>query len=195
MQKIYVDENIFYIEDFLSEESFISFSKMCEEYDSNFEYKENFFKNRSVFDMDSFPMPYEYTKAWDEFISKMNDLFTNDIHHLGRIKALYKFDKYDAVTNNRDFCFGRHSDDHGYRSEREEGKEVRPSIFFGANYYINDNYDGGEIYYNKKDISIKPKRNSLVCHPGSEEYEHEVTQIFNTAKYTIPCFAINNLIR
>ena len=194
MQKIYIDENIFYIEDFLSEESFSSFSKMCVEYDNNFEYKEDFFKNRGAFDMDSFPMPESYEKAWSEFTSKMQYLFNNDIHHLGKIKALYKFNKYDADSNNGELCFGRHSDDHGYRSERQKGEPDQPAIFFGSNYYINDNYEGGEIFYPKKNISIKPKRNSLVCHPGSKEYEHEVTQIFNADKYTIPCFAINNNI-
>ena len=195
MQKIYIDENIFYIEDFLSEESFNSFSQMCGEYDNLFEYKEDFFKNRAVFDMDGMPMSIAYENAWYEFTDKMQQLFNNEIHHLGRIKALYKFDQYDAKSNNGKLCFGRHSDDHGYRSERQKGEPDEPAIFFGSNYYINDSYEGGEIFYPKKGIRIKPKKNSVVCHPGSVEYENEVTQIFNSDKYTVPCFAINNKLK
>lgn len=43
----------------------------------------------------------------------------------------------------------------------------KPDISFGVVIYINDNYDGGEIVYPDKNISIKPVARSLVIHPGN----------------------------
>jgi hypothetical protein len=192
MEKVYLEDNIFYINNFLSEQSFNSFLEMCIEYDSEFVYKEDFFLNRGSFNMHGLEIKESYRLAWEELTQKIELLCNNDVHSVGKRMSLTKFKKYDPVDNNKELSFGRHSDDYGFINESSGVESDTTAIFLGLNYYINDDYDGGEVCYPKKGIRIKPNRNSILCHPGSEEYEHEVTQIFNADKYSFPCFAINN---
>ena len=45
---------------------------------------------------------------------------------------------------------------------------------FATIYYINDNYEGGEINFPWHDLKIKPKANSCVTFPSNQDYLHEV---------------------
>lgn len=51
---------------------------------------------------------------------------------------------------------------------------------FAAIYYINDDYEGGEINFMDHNLKIKPKANSLVTFPSNSDYWHEV--LINTGK-------------
>ena len=53
-------------------------------------------------------------------------------------------------------------------------------------YYINDDYDGGEIVFPDYDLKIKPKSNSLVMFPGNENYLHGVLEVSEGFRYTFP---------
>jgi predicted 2-oxoglutarate/Fe(II)-dependent dioxygenase YbiX len=61
--------------------------------------------------------------------------------------------------------------------------------------YINDDYEGGEIYFPKQGMEIKPKAGDFVCFPGDKEYIHGVKKITHGKRFTIPLFftAINKL--
>lgn len=50
--------------------------------------------------------------------------------------------------------------------------------------YINDDYDGGEIYFPDTDVLIKPKPGQLVMFPSGHQYRHGVTEIKNGERYT-----------
>jgi hypothetical protein len=51
---------------------------------------------------------------------------------------------------------------------------------FAALYYINDDYEGGEINFMDHSLKIKPKANSLITFPSNSDYWHEVLE--NTGK-------------
>ena len=51
-------------------------------------------------------------------------------------------------------------------------------------YYINDDYEGGEINFPDHNLNIKPKANSLIIFPGNENYVHEVRKIIDKDRYT-----------
>lgn len=59
---------------------------------------------------------------------------------------------------------------------------------FGCVFYLNDNYEGGEIYFPNQNIEIKPKPNTLVFFPGTLEYLHGVNPITNGIRYTLTSF-------
>jgi Rps23 Pro-64 3,4-dihydroxylase Tpa1-like proline 4-hydroxylase len=52
--------------------------------------------------------------------------------------------------------------------------------------YLNDNYEGGEIYFPYLDIKIKPEAGSVVFFPSNYIYVHEVMPISNGIRYAIP---------
>jgi hypothetical protein len=64
------------------------------------------------------------------------------------------------------------------------GNETGRTVSF--KYFINDNYDGGEIEFVNLGIKIKPKSGQLLIHPAGYEYlEHEVK---NGNKYQLSCW-------
>jgi hypothetical protein len=187
MNKVYLTKDIFYIENFLSEDSYSSFIAMCKENDNNFNYPESFFLQRGRLNMNN-DLPEYQELAWEEFTLKLKSLFNNEKHGLLPVKSIIKFDKYREGFD-KTFSFGEHYDDYGNRTENNLNDFLDPVIFFGCVYYINDSYDGGFVMYPKSNTYIKPKANSLDCHSGSEP--HMVTQIFNGEKYNVPCFIKN----
>lgn len=52
--------------------------------------------------------------------------------------------------------------------------------------YLNDDYIGGEIYFPKYGIEIKPKVGDLICFPDNPEYVHGVRPIVSGSRYTSP---------
>jgi hypothetical protein len=54
--------------------------------------------------------------------------------------------------------------------------------------YLNDNYEGGELFFKKQNIKIKPEKNSLVAFPSVEPYFHESLPIISGTKYLSPGF-------
>lgn len=54
--------------------------------------------------------------------------------------------------------------------------------------YLNDDYQGGDIWFPNQNISIKPTRNSLIFFPGDLNFLHGVTPVKNRVRYTMPSF-------
>jgi hypothetical protein len=58
---------------------------------------------------------------------------------------------------------------------------------FAAILYLNDNYDGGCLYFPEQDISIKPSAGSLYIFPG-KGMPHGVSEIIGENRYAIVSF-------
>lgn len=69
-----------------------------------------------------------------------------------------------------------------YDGESGKGTE------YGVIIYLNDNFEGGELFYPKLNYTYKPKAGDLVIHPGSEEYTHEVNPLISGERYTLTTF-------
>ena len=68
-----------------------------------------------------------------------------------------------------------------------EGSEM----IYGVIFYINDDYTGGEVSYTEKNITFKPKPNTILAHSGKEEYIHGVKKVTSGERYTLATFAFN----
>jgi hypothetical protein len=62
-------------------------------------------------------------------------------------------------------------------------------ITHGALFYINDDYEGGELVYTEKNIIFKPKANTLIIHGGAKEFTHGVKRVTSGERYTLSTFA------
>ena len=58
----------------------------------------------------------------------------------------------------------------------------------GLIYYINDDFEGGEIVYTNKKIKHKPIANSMIIHSATPEYEHGVKLVNEGTRYFITNF-------
>lgn len=69
-------------------------------------------------------------------------------------------------------------------SDGGEGLNRKISIVI----YLNDDYEGGEIYFRNLNLTMKPRANSLVIFPSTEEFVHEAKPVISGTKYVITSF-------
>lgn len=89
---------------------------------------------------------------------------------------------------------GIHSDNHDFLEVRELSKLVKDGDCFNLVYnnvyglvvYINDDYDGGEIFYTKQNITYKPKAGDLIIHSAEDHCEHGVNPVKTNVRYSFP---------
>lgn len=63
--------------------------------------------------------------------------------------------------------------------------ELEPFIEYSSVIYLNDEYEGGEIYFPKQNFSIKPEKYSAIFFPGNDyDYLHGVKEITSGKRYT-----------
>lgn len=55
-------------------------------------------------------------------------------------------------------------------------------------FYLNDDYEGGELYFPEQGIQFKPKAGSAYFFPGDMNYIHGVTEIVSGIRYVCPFF-------
>jgi hypothetical protein len=83
----------------------------------------------------------------------------------------------------------------GYRQEPHADKQLQngePNDFpwydLAGLFYLNDDYDGGELYFLNHDVEFKPKPGAAYFFPGDINYSHGVREITKGIRYVIPFF-------
>jgi hypothetical protein len=74
----------------------------------------------------------------------------------------------------------------GSKMEPHVDTEAQKHQHIVCMYYINDDYEGGEINFPDYNLKIKPKSNSIIMFPGNENYLHEVLEVSKGFRYTFP---------
>lgn len=59
---------------------------------------------------------------------------------------------------------------------------------FGTATFLNEDFEGGDLYFPNKDVIIKPKIAYTAIFPGTLEYLHGVTKITKGVRYTLASF-------
>lgn len=73
--------------------------------------------------------------------------------------------------------------------EWADGTPAEPNYFdIGSVIYLNEEYQGGELYFTQHDFKMKPKAFSAIAFPGDMYFLHGVTTVEKTERYTIPIF-------
>lgn len=112
-----------------------------------------------------------------QLIKKYSDI-VNELQreNNGFVPELYTVESYLSLWTEGTFA-AAHIDSHA-------GYEF---LQFSAILYLNDEYEGGEIYFPHQDFLYKPKAGDIVMFPcGGTEYPHEVREVTKGRRYTIP---------
>ena len=80
--------------------------------------------------------------------------------------------------------------------EMHEGPDVgKPNAFpwydIGTVFYLNDDYEGGELYFPELDWNFKPKADTLLMFPSTSRYIHGVNKVTKGTRYTVACWYTN----
>lgn len=81
-----------------------------------------------------------------------------------------------------------HADKELHEGENAGKPNDFPYYDIAGLFYINDDYEGGELYFPKQGIKFKPKRGAAYFFPGDLNYIHGVTEIKSGIRYTCPFF-------
>lgn len=96
-------------------------------------------------------------------------------------KEFFELDKDVIVTKSfgSAWSIGTSGDPHIDAIEKE------PFIEYSSVIYLNDEYEGGNIYFPAQGFSIKPKKYSAIFFPGNDiKYLHGVSKITSGNRYT-----------
>jgi len=85
--------------------------------------------------------------------------------------------QYSILRYEAGQTFVTHSDD-GFVANRR----------LSSTLYINDNYTGGELYFDKQDYKIKPDAGDLIIFPSAFPYSHEARPVKTGVKYCVVNF-------
>lgn len=165
MNKVYLDENIFYIEDFINKDAI---SVLKEEIDN----LDSLDKDHEGLYHDVFLLTDRSQSLWNNIVKNLEDLFDNDdeyLHNFPHAPFLIKYVNKESKPSG--WAMYPHADNVDYK---DDSGEYENNVLKGIVIYVTDDYQGGEIVYINKDITFKPKAGYLVCHPGSTEYTHGV---------------------
>jgi len=55
-------------------------------------------------------------------------------------------------------------------------------------FYLNDDYEGGELFFPNQSIQFKPKKGGVYFFPGDMNYIHGVRPVISGCRYTSPFF-------
>lgn len=81
-----------------------------------------------------------------------------------------------------------HADKELHKGEERGQPNDFPWYDIAGLFYINDDYEGGELYFPIQNIQFKPKRGAAYFFPGDMNYIHGVTEVESGIRYTIPFF-------
>ena len=121
---------------------------------------------------------------WNKNVEPISQEVTDRV--IDRIQSLFE-QKY---TWNGSHIIQRIREGSGMDVHLDRSNFVEQQNSVGVAVYLNDNFDGGEIYYPNLDISYRPVRGSLICHPGTSEYKHGVKTILGNDRYILSSYGL-----
>jgi hypothetical protein len=80
-----------------------------------------------------------------------------------------------------------HDNDYEHESLDEQAKRW-PYLWSGhcsILVYLNDEYEGGELYFPDLDFGIRPKKGMMITFPGNLYYTHGVAPVTSGTRYTL----------
>ena len=175
---IFLEENIFYIPNFLSDEIISIIEKeIAQETEWSFDdFGRDFtdmFKIKDVETIKEMQKKYESFSQWPSFGKNHENVKNFEMQDVKWVKRRGT----DSIP-----MMGIHWDgDPGvkYMDPKMMGTMRVPNrVKWGGVLYLNDNFDGGEINYVDLGITFKPIKGALIWHKGDDpKYRHSVNHI------------------
>ncbi len=143
-------------------------------------------KNKELRDTFVVPIQYsdveitEFVGFQSAFYATLSNLF---LKHISPLEHDYKLDhglstswhdQYSILKYGVGQKFVNHIDDHKDYHRR-----------MSTIYYINDNYEGGQIVFPRFGITYKPKANELLVFPSTYVYNHSVLPVIEGTRYAV----------
>jgi predicted 2-oxoglutarate/Fe(II)-dependent dioxygenase YbiX len=124
------------------------------------------------------PLPIEAIKNLQQTVFNIHEtefklIFKTEVKNIEPTQFL----KYDIKDK-----YNEHNDSEDWR----DGKITRVvnrdiSVLF----YLNDDYEGGELEFTKLGLTIKPKKGMMIAFPSYFEFSHRVHPVLSGTRYSL----------
>jgi hypothetical protein len=104
---------------------------------------------------------------------------------------LYNIEEKAQIS--KDFVLNKYGENEEM-GQHTDWNEDQSSLEYSFVVYLNDDYEGGEIYFSNQDIKVKPKAGSIILFPSKEPYLHGSLKLISGRKIFIPHFWKNGTI-
>jgi hypothetical protein len=189
-----IADQIFLIEDFLSEEDRLQLLKLCEDAtqedwgDAYLDNMKNFceakFGRRDVENLVA-EGKLELTTNWNDKILIIGGL---EVTRKINSSIVNLFSGIDGIGSQSSVGIIQRQYE-GVALTEHVDNHTDPSLVYALVAYVNDNYNGGEVFFSKFGISIKPKAGTLLAFPTTEQWTHGVTEVeAGPVRYVLPIF-------
>lgn len=195
MEKIYLVDDLWYIDNFLTQKEIEILKPYCDDQNGWYTTMRSHYKNI----LNKFPATVTRYDENGEFIFPDSDSIivneVNDIFYMpggiwerlesvlpqgyGRNSGIQTFkyctdeeierdrDPNSTPTRDIDYAMNWHSEDPGPLGNRTSSHSI----------YLNDDFEGGVLEFTNFDFKIKPKAGTLVHIPIGNKYQHRVTKV------------------
>jgi predicted 2-oxoglutarate/Fe(II)-dependent dioxygenase YbiX len=136
-------------------------------------------KNTKARDTDLIMLPHHKTDT-DDILSE----FTKEFHanlkpcldqYLNAYYAkIEKFENPQLLRYGKEQMFHNHIDDHPAFTRR-----------ISLTYYLNDNYEGGDVEFDRHSLRFKAEKNDLLIFPSNFIYNHQVHPVTEGLRYVV----------
>lgn len=122
----------------------------------------------------------DFTESDKELVRIWEDAYydqigpVDDYRNLFGMAPLKYWESFNFIKYGQDQHFQIHSD-HGYSY----------TCVLSLVGYLNDDYEGGELYFDKLNLKIKPKAGDLYLFPSSYVYSHAAMPVTSGTKYSL----------
>ena len=165
-------DNIYLYENFLSKKDCKKINKKLNKISENFWHAPGIYKFPTV------SPKMKITKKIVKKLKKKSDGYI--VHHNEVFTKLIKGESWREHSDNADFLSIREK---ANLLKENEPYMVVDNTAYGIVVYINDDYEGGEIYYVNQDIIYKPKAGDLIIHSSEEKCRHGVKEVISGIRY------------
>jgi hypothetical protein len=143
-------------------------------------------KNKELRDTFVVPIPYSDTEIKDfvgfqgSFFSSLTNLF---LENLGPLEHDYKVDHGLSTTWHDQYSILKYGVGQKFVNHIDDHKDYHRRM--STIYYINDNYEGGEIVFPRFNIKYKPAANEFLIFPSTYVYNHSVSPVISGERYAV----------
>lgn len=111
----------------------------------------------------------EFTKKFHEQMKPCLDQYMAAYY-----AKIEKFESPQLLRYGKDQKFHDHIDDHPFFTRR-----------ISLTYYLNDEYEGGDVEFSRHGLRFKAKKNDLLIFPSNFIYNHQVHPVTEGLRYVV----------
>jgi len=113
---------------------------------------------------------FEITQGWEDKNLSLKDYKITELINTRLEDILYKAKPDSELASIKTLQRMQK----GVQLKPHTDQSTDPAIYYAQILYLNDDYEGGELFFVNKDFKVKPKPRSLLVFPGTKEFEHGV---------------------